>query len=57
MAYVSAYGNYGGERVLVFDYTDLSVKQWDTLAELGDGDRLSYVDAILSNEPLDRWED
>jgi hypothetical protein len=56
MAYVSAYGNYGAERVLVFDTNDLHHTQWDTLAELGDGDRLSYVDAILNNEPLDRWE-
>jgi hypothetical protein len=56
MAYVSAYGNYGAERALFFEITDLTVAQWDTLAELGDGDRLSYVDAILNREPLDRWE-
>jgi len=56
MAYVSAYGNYGAERALFFEISDLSVAQWDTLGELSDSDRLSYVDAILNHEPLDRWE-
>lgn len=57
MAYVSEYGNWGTERVLVFDYTDLSHKQLQILDELPDLDKLDYVDAILRGEPLDRWED
>lgn len=56
MAYVSAYGNYGAERALFFEITDLTVAQWDTLGELPDHDKMSYVDAILNREPLDRWE-
>ena len=57
MAYVSAYGNYGAERALFFEITDLTVAQWDTLEILPDYDKMSYVDAILNREPLDRWED
>lgn len=57
MAYVSAYGNYGSERILVFNDFDLTTQQWQTLDELPDNDKMSYVDAILNNEPLDRWED
>jgi hypothetical protein len=56
VAYVSAYGNYGAERALFFEITDLTVAQWDTLGELPDYDKMSYVDAILNKEPLDRWE-
>jgi hypothetical protein len=57
MAYVSAYGNYGQEAVLVFDTNDLHHTQWDTLGELGDSDKLSYVLAILNNESTEKWED
>jgi len=57
VAYVSAYGNYGAERALFFEITDLTVAQWDTLEILPDYDKMSYVDAILNREPLDRWED
>ena len=56
MAYVSQYGNYGAERALFFEITDLTVAQWDTLEILPDYDKMSYVDAILNREPLDRWE-
>ena len=56
MAYVSQYGNYGAERALFFEITDLTVAQWDTLGELPDSSKMSYVDAILNREPLDRWE-
>lgn len=56
MAYVSEYGNYGAERALFFEITDLTVFQWDTLQELPDHDKLPYVDAVLNKEPLDRWE-
>jgi hypothetical protein len=56
MAYVSEYGNYGAEAMLTFDSNDLTPAQWDTLGELGDSEKMSYVSAILNNEPLDRWE-
>ena len=47
MAYVSEYGNYGAEEVLVFDPTELTVAQWDTLAEITDSEKLDYVKAII----------
>lgn len=56
MAYVSSYGNYGQEAVLVFDTNDLHHTQWDVLGDLGDSDKMSYVLAILSGEPTDEWE-
>lgn len=57
MAYVSEYGNYGSERILTFNDDDLTTEQWETLDILPDQDKMSYVDAILNNEPLDRWEE
>lgn len=57
MAYVSEYGNYGAEKVLVFEGTDLTGSQWETLSELNDNDKFDYVDAILRGEPTDRWQD
>lgn len=56
MAYVSAYGNYGVEAVLVFDTNDLHHTQWEVLGELGDSQKMSYVLAILNNEPTEQWE-
>jgi len=56
MAYVSEYGNYGGEAVLTFEHNDLTLEQWETLGELGDSDKLPYVLAILSNQPTEKWE-
>jgi DUF971 family protein len=57
VAYVSAYGNYGAERVVFFDIGDLSISQWDTLGELPDHDKLLYVNAILNKESTKKWED
>lgn len=57
MAYVSAYGNYGAERALFFDYSDLTPKQWETLGMLTDSDKMPYVEAVLNGELTDRWED
>jgi hypothetical protein len=56
MAYVSEYGNYGGEAVLVFENNDLTLEQWETLGELGDSDKMPYVLAILGNQSTERWE-
>jgi hypothetical protein len=56
MAYVSAYGNYGAESVVVFDTNDLGLEQWELLGELGDSDKMRYVLAILGNQTLDEWE-
>ena len=56
MAYVSEYGNYGAERALFLEITDLTVAQWDTLQELTDYDKLPYVNAILNKESTEKWE-
>lgn len=57
MAYVSEYGNYGAEKVLVFEGTDLTGSQWETLSELSDQDKFDYVDAILRGELTERFEE
>jgi hypothetical protein len=57
VAYVSAYGSYGAERVVFFDIGDLSIAQWDTLEILPDHDKLHYVNAILNKESTEKWED
>lgn len=56
-AYVSEYGNWGAEEILVFDQTALSSKQWENVEILPDYDKLPYVKAILAGEDLTEWED
>lgn len=55
IGYVSYDGNYGAEAdLLVFDTSELTPQQWDTLGELGDNSRYEYVEAILAGkEPFD----
>ena len=50
MAYVSSDGNYGGDYPIVFEYEDLTDKQWELMSELGDTDRYEYVLAIIEND-------
>ncbi len=57
MAYVSEYGNWGQEDVLVFDPTLLTEKQWEILDTQVDRDKMSYVKAIINGENLDYWEE
>ena len=47
MAYVSEYGNYGEEDVLMFDASRLTDEQWAVLSELPDYDKIGYVKKIL----------
>jgi len=56
MAYVSEYGNYGGESVLEFDSSELTAEQWETLSNLTDSDKLPYVEAILDGNDVSEWE-
>jgi len=56
MAYVSEYGNWGSEEVLVFDEGLLTPRQWNTLDELCDRDKLPYVKAIMNDENTEKWE-
>lgn len=51
MAYVSTDGNYGGDdEVLVFDYSELTVAQWENLGQITDSERHDYAFAILNND-------
>jgi hypothetical protein len=57
MAYVDADGSYGVGAIAIFQPDRLTEGQWETLANLTDGERLEYVVAILDGEDLSRWED
>lgn len=50
MAYVSEYGNYGGEGVIVFDDNLLTPEEWEELEILSDSDKLNFVAECISNK-------
>ena len=57
IGYVSYDGNYGAEAdLLVFDTSDLTLQQWETLGELDDNSRYDYVEAVLNGKSLSEWE-
>jgi hypothetical protein len=56
IAYVDGDGSYGVGAIALFDSNRLSDEQWETLANLPDGERIEYVVAILDGEDLKRWE-
>ena len=56
IAYVDGDGSYGVGAIALFDSSRLSDEQWETLANLPDGERIEYVVAILDGEDLKRWE-
>lgn len=56
MAYVSEYGNWGTEEVLVFDITNLNEQQREVLDELSDYDKLPYIKAVLNGDDTSPWE-
>ncbi len=56
MAYVSNYGNWGQEEVIVFDDDDLTESQWEMLDELPDYEKMPYVEAVLAGDDLSKWE-
>lgn len=55
-AWVETDGSYGVSDVILFGQDDLTDDQWGVLADLGDNDRIEYVQAIMAGEPLDAWE-
>jgi|TARA_B110000503_G_scaffold49712_1_gene80696 hypothetical protein len=57
MAYISEYGNWGNEEVLVLDDNALTSDQWQRVEDLPDNDKLNYAKAILAGADLDEWED
>ena len=56
-SWVETDGSYGTSDIILFDYDDLTEAQHDTLSNLSDRDRLDYVQAIMSGEPLHEWEE
>jgi hypothetical protein len=55
--YVSYDGNYGAEAdLLVFDTSELTLQQWETLGELDDNSRYDYVEAVLNGKSTSEWE-
>lgn len=56
MGYVSRYGNWGTEDVLIFDDGELTDKQWELLDILPDSDKIKYVQALLDGEDVSEWE-
>lgn len=56
IAYVDEDGSYGVGAIALFQPSRLTDKQWETLANLTDGERIEYVVAILDGEDLKRWE-
>lgn len=57
MAYISEYGNWGNEEVLVVDDKAFSSDQWQLIEELPDNDKLNYAKAILAGADLAEWEE
>jgi hypothetical protein len=55
--WVETDGSYGVSDVILFDQNDLTDSQWETLVNLHEGERISYVEAIMNGEPLDEWEE
>ena len=51
--FVSRDGSYGdGEEILIFDYGQLTARQWEIMESQTDYDRHRYVQAVLNN-----WQD
>jgi hypothetical protein len=42
--------------LITFDSAQLTEKQWDTLAELSDYDRIEYAMAVIAGDSLTEWE-
>ena len=57
MAYVSEYGNWGQEEVLVFDSSLLTKEQFEVLDQVSDYSKMSYVKAIINGDSLSYWEE
>ncbi len=57
MGYVSKYGNWGAEDVVIFDDAKLSTAQWEILDMLPDSEKLNYVQAIIDGLDLSEWEE
>lgn len=56
MAYISEYGNWGNEEVLVVDEKAFTSDQWQRIEDLPDYDKLKYAKAILAGADTTEWE-
>ena len=56
MAYISEYGNWGNEEVLILDDNALTSDQWQRVEDLPDYDKLNYAKAVLASADLTEWE-
>jgi hypothetical protein len=54
--YVTEYGNYGQDIVMVFDRDKLTERQWDELSMQTDKDRIVYVSKILKGWDVSNME-
>lgn len=54
-AYVSEYGNWGLEEVLILDENDLTSEEWQNVEDLPDYDKLPFVKAVLAGEDTSKW--
>lgn len=54
-AYVSEYGNWGLEEVLILDENDLTSEEWQNVEDLPDSDKLPFVKAVLAGEDTSKW--
>jgi hypothetical protein len=56
-AWISEDGSWSsGNELLIFDGDLLTDKQWDTLSDLPDSERIIYAMAVINGEDLDEWE-
>jgi hypothetical protein len=56
-AWVSEDGSFSyNNQLITFDPDLLTDKQWDTLAELADSERIEYALAVIAGESLTEWE-
>tara|TARA_B110000503_G_scaffold42486_1_gene69582 strand:+ start:34 stop:207 length:174 start_codon:yes stop_codon:yes gene_type:complete len=57
MAYISEYGNWGNEEILIVGDNEFTSEQWQRIDELPDNDKLNYAKAIIAGADLAEWED
>lgn len=56
-AWVSEDGSWSFNNQLVtFSSDELTEKQWETLAELSDYDRIEYALSVIDGDDLSEWE-
>jgi hypothetical protein len=57
VSYVTADGTYGTGDIILMREDALTDEQYERMTDMRDNDRFDYVNAIMSGEPLDEWEE